>query len=70
MGARNQVGIGLSYRPAGLQRLTESIPGVIKSLKIPSLGYVAVGIDSLESIPGLLKRLKIRALTSNVKGCQ
>ena len=26
MGARNQVGIGLSYRPAGLHRLSEFIP--------------------------------------------
>jgi hypothetical protein len=26
MGARNQVGIGLSYRPARLHRLAESIP--------------------------------------------
>ncbi len=26
MGARNRVGIGLSYRPAMLQRLAESFP--------------------------------------------
>jgi hypothetical protein len=37
MGARNQVGIGLLYRPAMLYRLAESIPGLLKSLKIPSL---------------------------------
>jgi hypothetical protein len=36
MGARNRVGIGLSYRPARLQRLAESIPGLHKSLKIPA----------------------------------
>jgi hypothetical protein len=36
MGARNQVGIGLPYRPARLHRLAESIPGLFKSLKIPS----------------------------------
>jgi hypothetical protein len=36
MGARNRVGIGLSYRPARLHRLVESIPGPLKSLKIPS----------------------------------
>ncbi len=41
MGARNRVGIGLSYRPARLHRLAESIslesiPGLLKSLKIPS----------------------------------
>jgi hypothetical protein len=37
MGARNRVGIGCSYRPTRLHRLAESIPGVLKSLKIPSL---------------------------------
>ena len=37
MGARNRVGIGLSHRPARLHRLAESIPGLLKSLKIPSL---------------------------------
>jgi hypothetical protein len=37
MRARNQTGIGLSYRRARLHRLTESIPGILKSLKIPSL---------------------------------
>ncbi len=36
MGARNQVGIGLTYRPARLHRLVESIPGLLKCLKIPS----------------------------------
>ncbi len=42
MGARNRVGIGLSYRPARLNRLAESIT---KSLKIPALdpnhGHIA-----------------------------
>ena len=33
MGSRNRVGIGLSYRPARLQRLAESIPGLLKILK-------------------------------------
>jgi hypothetical protein len=37
MGARNQVGIGLLYRPAGLNRLAESILGLLKSLKIRAL---------------------------------
>jgi hypothetical protein len=38
MGARNRVGIGLSYRPAArLQRVAESIPGLFKNLKVPSL---------------------------------
>jgi hypothetical protein len=36
MGAKNQVAIGLSYRPARLHRLAESIPGLLKSLKISS----------------------------------
>jgi hypothetical protein len=31
MGARNRVGIGLSYRPTRLHRLSESIPGFLKS---------------------------------------
>ncbi len=31
MGARNLVGIGLSYRPSRLHRLAESIPGLLKS---------------------------------------
>ncbi len=36
MGARSRVGIGLSggYRAARLHRLTESIPGLLKSFKI------------------------------------
>jgi hypothetical protein len=33
MGARNRVGIGLSYRPARLQRLAELIPGLLKTLQ-------------------------------------
>ncbi len=40
MGARNWVGIGLSYKPARLHRMAaslESIPGLLTSLKIPSL---------------------------------
>ncbi len=37
MGARNRAGIGLSYWPARLQRLTESIPGLPKRLQIRAL---------------------------------
>ncbi len=37
MGARNRVGIGLSYRPARLHRLAESIHGLIKRLQIRAL---------------------------------
>jgi hypothetical protein len=44
MGARNRVGIGLSYRPARLHRLAKSVPsnrflGLLKSLKIPALCF-------------------------------
>jgi hypothetical protein len=35
--SRNRVGIGLPFRPARLHRLEESILGLLKSLKIPSL---------------------------------
>jgi hypothetical protein len=38
MGARNRVGIGLLYRPAGLHRLPELIPGLHKRLKIWAQG--------------------------------
>ncbi len=50
MGVRNQVGIGLSYRPARLHRLhggvdsLESILGLLNSLKSRAL-------DSLVSMP-------------------
>ncbi len=40
MGARNRVGIGLPYRPAMIHRLAESIPGLLKSLKMPSLNVL------------------------------
>jgi hypothetical protein len=39
MGARDRVGIGLSYRCAMLHRLAESIPKLHKSLQIPSLEW-------------------------------
>jgi hypothetical protein len=67
MGARNRVGIGLSYRPSasyvgGIDFL-ESISGLFKSSKIRAQQSTWAGrIDSLESIPGLHKSLKIRAL--------
>jgi hypothetical protein len=37
MGARNLVGIGLSFRPARIHRLAELIPGLLKSLKIRAM---------------------------------
>ena len=37
MVARNRVGIGLSYRLARLHRVAESVPGLLKSLKIACL---------------------------------
>ncbi len=39
MWARNRVRIGLSYRPDRLHMLVESIPGLLKCLKIPSRQY-------------------------------
>ncbi len=50
METRNRVGIGLSYRPAqatlagGIDSLV-SIPGLLKSLKIPPLPLVADELD-------------------------
>jgi hypothetical protein len=46
MGSRNQVGIGLSYRPAMLHRLADltpwdSIPELFESLKIGALNRTA-----------------------------
>ncbi len=36
---KNRVGIGLSYRPARLHSVAESIPGLDKSLNIPTQVY-------------------------------
>ncbi len=36
MGARSRLGIRVSYRPTWLHKLAKSIPGPLKSLKIPS----------------------------------
>jgi hypothetical protein len=43
MGVWNREGIGLSYRPARLHRPSESIPGLLKNVKIPSLIAVRSG---------------------------
>jgi hypothetical protein len=65
VGARNQVGIGLSYRPARLHSLADLFlvidSGLLKRLKIRaqrlhSLADWFLGIDL-----GLLKSLKIQA---------
>ncbi len=45
MGARNRVGIGLSYRPSRLHRQAESIPGLLKSLEIPSMQCAQCKVD-------------------------
>jgi hypothetical protein len=42
MGTGNRVGIELSYRDARLHRLTESIPGLLKSIKIPYQYYIPI----------------------------
>ncbi len=62
MGSRNQVGIGLSYRPARLHRLAgidslESIPGLLKSLKIRAL------VSTLSTVrkEGLATSLNLRS---------
>ncbi len=53
MGARNQVGIGIPYRPARLHRLTESIPwnrflGSLKyHLGFQILGTISAGIGNV-----------------------
>jgi hypothetical protein len=40
MGDRKRVGIGMSYRPARPYRLAETIPGILKSFKMPSRLHV------------------------------
>jgi hypothetical protein len=53
MGARNRVGIGLSYRSVRLHRLAESIPGLLKSIKIKSLDiYLYISIEDGGMNPG------------------
>ncbi len=68
MVARNRVGIGFTYRTVkayacGIDSL-ESIPGLLKSVKIPSLGCQTSPLG-WESIPRLLKRL-----TNTGSGCR
>jgi hypothetical protein len=73
MGARNRLGIGLSYtarqatQPGGIGFL-ESIIWLLKSLKIRAQATKTSGIDSLESIHELLKSLKIPSLIKHVHG--
>jgi hypothetical protein len=50
MGTRNRVRVGLSYRPARFYRLAESIPGLLKSLKIPSLVLSHVALATFRSV--------------------
>ncbi len=49
--SRNRVGIGLSHRPVRLHRLAESIPGLLKSLKIPPLNVLHSVEQFEESCP-------------------
>jgi hypothetical protein len=61
MGARNQVGIGLSYRPASLcslatqfqTRFLESIPRPVAELRFPTQNTNRVVVPAEESIPRL-----------------
>jgi hypothetical protein len=52
MGARNLVGIGLSYQPARLHWLLETIPGLLKYLLWPEPVFVDL-LKAQESIPTL-----------------
>jgi hypothetical protein len=64
MGARNQVGIGLSYRPTSLRslatqfqtRFLESIPRPIAGLKIPTLIKILVA-RLIHILPSVLSSL-------------
>jgi len=51
MRAKNGVGIWLSYRPARLHRLAESIPELLLSLKIPSPLRLCLNTYSNSSFP-------------------
>ncbi len=79
MGARNRVGIGLSYRPAS------SWARICKPFKAPRKGfptwrdgtttlygaparYIGLAVNSKESIPGLLKHLEIWTQTTYAGG--
>jgi hypothetical protein len=53
MGTKNRVGAGLSYRPDRLLRLAESIPGLLKSLKLPLIPLI--NIHSRFSPNGILR---------------
>jgi hypothetical protein len=72
MGARNRVGIVLSYRPASAGIFKQPLGarnrvGVGLSYRLARL-HRAGGIDSMESIPGLFKSSKIRAQQSTWAG--
>jgi hypothetical protein len=58
---RNREGTGMSYRPARLHRLAESIPELLKSLKIPSL----LNKDMALPIVSHLKEIKIAKKNDN-----
>ncbi len=53
MGARKRVGIGLSYRLVRQHRLAESIPGLLKNLKLgPYILYILVQLNlSSDNLP-------------------
>ncbi len=65
MGARNRVGIGLSYRLARLHRLVVLIPWnrFLGSLKFKNTGSVVYNAVDMKTVP----RRKIRLIESNKK---
>jgi hypothetical protein len=67
IGARNRVGRGLSYRSARLHRLAESIPGLLKFKKIPSLQNI-LKIFGLKNCL-LLYMLFLYNITGTMKNC-
>ncbi len=64
MGARNRVVIGLSYRPARLHRLAESIPGIRKNLKYCLCFLHSFSLSSFSIPPFLTPSLSLFFLPS------
>ncbi len=63
MGARHRVGIGLSYRPAMLHRLAESIPGLLKRDKKLLKSYKTGEINFFLLADGRIRIREAQTLT-------